>query len=68
MVSLNSIDKAMREAKAERISKKAKLILKEYIERKIKEITKEALAIARLEKRKTIKARHIEEALKQKTL
>ncbi len=67
-ISMNLVDKALREAGAKRISKKAKKELKQFIEKEIEKISREAVGIAKREKTKTILDRHIKEAIQQKTL
>ncbi|MCD6590110.1 NFYB/HAP3 family transcription factor subunit [Candidatus Woesearchaeota archaeon] len=67
-IGLTTIDKCLRQHGAERISKKAKIALKNYLEGELHRIAKEAIGLAKKDKRKTILERDIEEAIKQKTL
>ncbi len=67
-ISLNLIDRCFREEGARRVSKKAKIALKEYLEKELKRVCKEAIGMAKKDKTKTVMSRHVEEAIAQKTL
>ena len=64
LLPLAAMEALMKKAGADRVSDKAKEALKEYLEKRAEEITKNALQFSEAARRNTLKEEDIERAVK----
>lgn len=68
MISIKKIEKEFKEQGQKRVSKKAKELVMQYLEKELSRIVKESIGFAKMDKKRTVLSRHVDEAIKQKTL